>query len=555
MRTISPAWAARAVVVVAALGTFARGIPRPLMESWDDRRFLIEFEPVQRVSWDSLVRIFSEVHFQAWHPLHLLSYWIDVPWVGPSGPVIHAVNAVLWALALLLALRVLERLGLPLWAAALGTLAFGLHPVQVEAVTWATGRKEIVALALACSAILAHLRSEGPWDRAAWVSRVLYVLAAMAKTTVLPLPVVLFLIDVLLRDVRWRAAALRQAPAAAIGVAFAGLVVSIWSAHEMIRPGEGGDEGTGSASLVAATYTHYLRTALFPAENAPVYPIYRHGEVPLSGWLGPLALAVAFAIARRARAPRAQLAIAGFAVMLLPVSNLIPVYFQFQDRYLSLPLLPLGFGFGAAAAWVGAKIQNPKWAGAAIGAVLVAALAARTVQYQEAWSGDLRLWQHAAATHPTSFYAWMKVGEILRDQGRLEASAGAYARAVDVAPELRLGHAAVFNVAALRDERDEDISPSRALAYAERYHAALDDANALRELAGEMASRGYRDAVILALGRSLDLAPVDDDRLEQAAARRLASGELWLARFYLSRMTRDPILPALRELDATLTPP
>ncbi len=539
---------ARAAVAVAAVATFARGVANPLVASWDDGRFLIDFEPVKHVSLDSLARIWGEEHFQAWHPLHLLSYWIDVPWVGPTGPPIHAVNLALWVIALLLVLRVFERLGLPLWAAVLGTLAYGLHPIQVEAVTWATGRKEIVTLMLACGAVLLHLRSAGPLDRSAWGSRALYVLAAMAKTTVLPLPGLLFLADVLLREVPWKRALVRQVPALAIGAAFSGLVVTIWSDYEMIRPGDEGQVGPGSVSLVAATFTHYLEMAFFPAGNAPVYPIYRAGEIGPGAWIGPLAIVVAFALAWRAGARRAVLAIAGFAVMLLPVSNVIPVYFQFQDRYLSLPLLPLGFGFGAALAWAVEHARRVPWAPWAAAVALVAALGLRTAQYTEAWSSDLRLWEHTVATHPTGFYAWMKLGEVQRDAGRLDASVRAYGRAVEVAPALRLGHAGFFNAVALRDERTQGLAPSRALDHAERYHASLDDAAALRDLAGRMAGDGYRDAALLALGRSLDLEPVDDDRLERAAATRLARGERWLARFYVARMSRPPVLSELRAL-------
>lgn len=550
------------MVAAAAVATFARGVGHPLLASWDDGRFLIDFEPVQRVSLESLHRIWTEVHFQAWHPLHLMSYWIDVPWAGPNGPVVHAVNLALWAAALLVVLRVFERLGLPAWAAVAGTLAYGLHPIQVEAVTWATGRKEILALLLASGSILLHLRSTGATDRSAWGSRALYVLAAMAKTTVLPLPGLLFLVDALLRGVPWKRALVRQLPAVAIGAGFSALVVAIWSDYEMIRPGEGGETTAGSVSLVAATYTHYLRMALWPFDNAPVYPIYRSGEIPLAAWVGPLALAAAFALARRLREPGAQLALAGFAVMLLPVSNLIPVYFQFQDRYLSLPLLPLAFGFGAAVAWGAKRARGGgRWVPWIAAAALVAGLAARTVQYQSAWAGDLRLWQHTVSTHPKAFYAWMKLGELQRDAGRYDAALRAYGRAIDVAPELRLGHAAVFNTVALRDEARAGIEPSRALAHAERYHASIDDPLALRDLAARMAEEGYRDAMLLALGRSLDLEPVADDRLERAAATRLAQGEEWLARFYLERMGREPFLPELRDFvgapdaEAPVTPP
>ncbi|RMH21489.1 MAG: hypothetical protein D6701_02380, partial [Gemmatimonadetes bacterium] len=151
-------WLDDVLVVAAAALTFARGVLHPLMSSWDDRRFLIEFEPVQRISLENLVRIWSEPHFEAYHPLHLMSYWLDVPLFGPSGPVIHAVSLALWCGALLLVRRVMLAWGLGRTAALLATLAYGLHPVQVEAVTWATGRKE------EAHALWKQLLSEDPSD-------------------------------------------------------------------------------------------------------------------------------------------------------------------------------------------------------------------------------------------------------------------------------------------------------------------------------------------------------------------------------------------------------
>ena len=68
-------WTARGIVAVAAAAVFARGVPGPLL-IWDDRRFLVDNIDVQEVSIESLSSIFGKVHFQAWHPLHLLAYWL-----------------------------------------------------------------------------------------------------------------------------------------------------------------------------------------------------------------------------------------------------------------------------------------------------------------------------------------------------------------------------------------------------------------------------------------------------------------------------------------------
>lgn len=537
------AWIAGAVVVVAALATFARGVGGPLVESWDDRRFLIENELVRRVSWDALVEIWSGPHFEAFHPLHLMSYWLDVPWAGPSGPVVHAVSLALWCVALLVVLALMRRLGLALVPALLATLFFGLHTVQVEAVTWATGRKEILAIGLAAGSVLAHLGSERWSDRSAWLSRALYVLAALAKTTVLPLPLVLFAADVLLRKRDARSAAVAQAPALAIGVALGALVIGIWRANEMIREGS---EGTSSALLVLATYAHHLGTALFPVDVSPLYPLARD-EAPSAGLalLGSGALVAAMALAWREReselGARVLFGLVTFVVLLAPASNVVPVYFQWQDRYLALPLLGLAFVLGALL-----HAAREKRAVLALAGALIALLAVRTAAYQEAWASDRALWEHAVRVHPRAFYAWMKLGEVRRDAGEHDRALRAYQEAIEIAPQLRLGHAAFMSALLLRDEARHEIAPSRAQELAARFMTRMDDPIALRELAGELSAAGYRDGVTYALARSMDIDPIDDDRLERAALMQLTQGNEWLARFYMSRMQRDPVTPALQ---------
>src|SRR5687767_10515584 len=90
---------ARGIVAVAAVAAFGRGVPHALLDGWDDDRFLGS-ELVREVSLEHFLAIWSGPHFQAYHPLHLLSYWIDAPLSGASGPVIHAVSLALWILAL-----------------------------------------------------------------------------------------------------------------------------------------------------------------------------------------------------------------------------------------------------------------------------------------------------------------------------------------------------------------------------------------------------------------------------------------------------------------------
>lgn len=149
---------ATVVITVLTLATFARGLSYPLMLPWDDGAFIVRKPDVHEISAASLRRIFTENRHAGYQPLTRMSYWLDVPWFGAQPFVLHAVNAGLGCASLALRVRVVVAYGLSVPAATFSTLVFGVHPVQVEVFTWATERKDIVALGLALSGSRAR-----PW--------------------------------------------------------------------------------------------------------------------------------------------------------------------------------------------------------------------------------------------------------------------------------------------------------------------------------------------------------------------------------------------------------
>lgn len=531
-----------ALICIATLLTFARAIPYPLQTSWDDGRFLIDDPYVHAVSLRNLLAIFTQPHFEAYHPLHLLAYWIDVPWFGANALVLHTVNALLWCAALCALYGCMRALGIGERSALLGTLLCGLHPVQVEAVSWATGRKDVLALLFTAASMLLHLRSRAGNDRAAWSSHACFLCAALSKTTALPLPLFLIALDRLARGSDVRAALGRQLPKLVIALGLGCGVVAIWEHNEMLR------ETSGGAALaplrLSITWSHQLATALWPSANAPMYSTRALSTPSFGAFVGPLAFALACIALARARLWLALAGLVGFALWMLPVSNLVPMYFPLQDRYLSLPLVGLTLAF---AALLDAK---PTRTDLVFATLLVLALAARSVQYQGVWRSELALWGHAASTQPEAEYAWLKLSEVRRDAHDLEGAIAAARAHVSVAPERRLAWAGLFEVTALRDERNHGIAPSRARELARRYYDALDDAAALRRLAGELLAGGYLRALELPLSRSLALELPEDALLEAAALTQTRAGRGSIAQLYLRAMRRPSQRPELASLPA-----
>ncbi len=542
----SSPWVPRLILVIASAIAWARTLGSPLVRSWDDGHFLDpDANPTLTPSLGAFVSAWSEIRFDAYQPLHLLSYWIDTPWLGVSGPVVHATNLVMWIGVVLLFARALERLGLSRASATVAALVFAVHPTAMEVVGWGTGRKDLVALLFSMGALHFHLDAKTPFDRAAWIGRALFAGAMLGKTASAPLPVVLFAIDVWCARRSARDALLQQLPAALVALALGGLVLSIWRSHDMIR-GMGSDQTEVELAVVPATITHYLAVAVFPDALTPMYAFERDDPSPTwQVWLGPLLFVVAIGLAWRVRAksPTHALLGAGLVVALLylaPVSNVVPLYFQWADRYLVWMSIGLVMTLGAALdlAFTGADAWRRI---AVVGAVIAAPLTARSVQYAEVWTSDLRLWGHAVHVEPRSYYAWLKLGEVTREAHQYGRALDAYAEAIEIAPDLRVGHAAFVYTLGLRDEQRFDIVPSNALDHSERFLRLMDDAQGLRDLASDMNEQGYRQAMTYVLSRSFDLEPVRDDQLEHAVAVQLENGNLWLARFYLSRMQNRPL--------------
>src|SRR5207248_1057390 len=73
--------------------------------------------------------------------------------------VFHALNLILHLASVTLAYALLRQLVGRDWPAAVGALIFAIHPVQVEAVAWVSGAKDLLAGALSLAALWMYLLS------------------------------------------------------------------------------------------------------------------------------------------------------------------------------------------------------------------------------------------------------------------------------------------------------------------------------------------------------------------------------------------------------------
>jgi tetratricopeptide (TPR) repeat protein len=506
---------AAAVVAVAAVVAMAPGLSGELL-NWDDDRFVAQNELVHGFDAARVRALFAAPRFEAYHPLHLVSYMADFELFGLWAPGYKLHNLALYLLCLVLLFLVARRMGLDRTSAWAATLLFAVHPLHVEAVVWVTARKETLSLALMLGSALAYLRAASWHDRYGLASAALFVAALLTKTSTVVLPALLLAADLLVLRRPLRAAAVRLAPLAVAAAVVGAYVLTLWTEHEMARPlPERG--AVGLVALVGETGWHYLRTMAFPVALSPVYPIDRVGAFGVEAAAGFAAWAALVVAAVRSRDRWLALGVVWAAVALAPVSNVVPVYFFVQDRYAFVATVGAAL---AAGRLVGSGSERgwPRLAGALLAVTAAALLVAAAAQARH-WRTSLDLWRHATAAQPDAYYGHLALGHTLRDAGDLDGAVTAYERAIALEPAFPTARIALC----LADARRNAARRGRPEAEVDRVGAALGQhwrsPAQLRRLAAQVAVLGYHGCAILAESRASDLDPPGPEELVRAASR------------------------------------
>jgi len=407
---LSPAfWHAAACVslVVLTAGTFSNAL-RDQFVSYDDWFLVEENTRIRSLSPAKVADLFIRRSSQgAWQPLRELSYAFDYAVWGLDPFGYHLTNLVLHsanvALVYALVLWLLRRQPLAWIAAA----AFAVHPVQVEAVTWVAGRRDVLYGFFFLLSILAFLWGERAYRqgrRWAWpyaASLVCLLLALLSKPSAVMLPALLVLAIVLFDDSRdplWVRLAV-VAPHGLIALAIAIVQFVCASDAKVVKSRA---IGTQLASM-PWTFATYWRLLFFPVHLATP-----HSRVPLTwayerqtiliclaAWIGVLVLLWV-------AAPRRIIAVfclGWWFIILLPVSNLLSLSMLVAERYMYMPIIGL-CALGAdivGSAWE----RRPKIVTVCAVAVL-AALVWRTHTRNPVWYDGRSFWRDGVTKWPRS---------------------------------------------------------------------------------------------------------------------------------------------------------
>lgn len=527
-------------VVLSAVALHARAVGHGFV-SWDDGRFITANPLFAAGGWTYVRAALTRVQFEAYHPLHLLSYLPD-RWLWPHHAAgFHAVNLVLFGLDVFLLFRLACRHA-GLAGAAAATMLFVAHPLCVEPIDWISGRKDLLADAFFVGVLLIEDRRRVDDVRVSSAGLALFVAALLSKTTTLCLPPLLWCWLVWMRRTTARVATRRAVPYAFLGLVPAVAVVTIWRQNNMI-----GARPVAAPIDVLATLATYARRTVWPSDLAAIYPPEMPAAVVSAALAG--ALAVAVILSWRRLPPPARFALVAFPVALLPVANIVPVEFRFADRY---AFLALGILVPPTAVGLEALFRGTKGSRAVAIAGVVAAmvsLAAVTLAQTATWASSRALWARAASAHPDAFLARLNYGQELVELHDWAGARDQFQVVVRKYPLDPRAYFGLFYLYASRAEAQGRIPPGTARKWLAAFVAAKEAPAEFDALLTTVPRTVCAECVDALLLMRLRRWPKPDGELRRAARAALDEGIPDAALVILDGVV-DKDSPEWRELDA-----
>ncbi|MCI0621966.1 MAG: hypothetical protein L0387_09890 [Acidobacteria bacterium] len=367
--------------------------------NWDDQEYVVKNPFIRSFSLANLNRIVSEPYFANYAPVTLLSYALDYKlWkLNPTGYHFH--NVVLHLACVWVLFSLLGRMGLPRIAVLIVVCLFAIHPVNVESVSWASERKNLLAtlfflLSLDQYSRYSHERSNLNY----LLSLLCFLLSILAKASTIVAPLAFVAFDYCFSRKKLRDLSLYdKLPFIAFAeihaffsIHAAGVVGALTSYHK----------GGALLSLIACgqLFKDYLVLLFWPKNLDPLilpeaFPAFRQITLWLQFFLGGATLAILFRLSRKL-----FFWCSFFVIFLIPVLNVIPLPVMMAHRYLYIPQIGIWVIFGLSLHWLVQILKPFQLARVTTWGLLgcwLMFLAYQTFEHAKVYRNSYSLWSHA----------------------------------------------------------------------------------------------------------------------------------------------------------------
>ena len=431
-----------------------------------DKRPLVENLAYRGLGWTQLQWMFTGFHFRQFQPVAWLSFGINYLfwWADPFGyhltnVFVHIVNTVLFyclSMALFVRWKKIDSypgvnwFGIP---AAVAALSFGLHPLRVESVAWASNRGEMLAAMFFLLSFLGYLKGNAaealgvPGTRWKIVSIGAFLLCLLAGPSGLFLPVILWGIDHYITKSQTlppdgtRAAVLgplfRTAPYLFLSCAYV-VVTLVARGYDPTLQSNYRENFLIRFLYQLGAPAFYFWKAVLPIGLAPAYDFT---VWPVTAFIAASIFLCGFVIAQRKKWPALVPLLLAYLLLLLPIfREEFPAEQILADRFTYLAALPwallIAVGVERGLSLVAVRrLGSPTLVSAALCVVVgITTVAVLTWRELPVWRNSETLWSNASAVNPSSS-AYHNLAMLYESQGKYDDAVMSYQRAVELNPQ------------------------------------------------------------------------------------------------------------------------
>lgn len=382
---------------------------------WDDGQTIHHNPRLNPPTWEGVryywrhayMGLYVPVTYSAWSGLAAIAQLptADENGIALNPYVFHTANVLVHVVNALVVYAILKRAVKNPWAAGMGAMVFGVHPVQVETVGWVSGMKDLLCGTFVLLSVWQYViyaqatKAVHPRDRrwCYWGALACAGIGTLCKPTAVVAPLLLAGVDRWIVGRSWR-----EVGRAVWPFALAVLPCITWT--KMVQDVTSQVPMWAKPLVAGDAVAFYMCKIIWPANLAADYgrnPAYAMGRWWF--WVTWGVPAVVAGILWLGRQRRPMLMAAGWLFVggLAPVLGFLPFMFQsystVADHYLYLPML----GFAVGTAWVVATWPSRQLA---VGAVcILVAMVARSVTQAGVWHDDESLARHGLAVNGRSF--------------------------------------------------------------------------------------------------------------------------------------------------------
>ncbi len=502
-------------VLLAILGltllVYLPGVIRNDFVSLDDILLITNNDKVHGFSPEHLWRAFTSYDPELYVPLTLFTYQVEYTIAGLHPLLYHFDNLLLHLGSIILVYACIRRIAdnesLGICCAAI----FALHPLNVEAVSWAAARKDVLSGFLMLLSLWGFLRfresEDSKWYK---LSLTAFGCALLAKVSIVLLPISFIMLDVVRKDFRLQKVCKEFAPFAALMIVF-GLIAAFGKTTQIHDVGIG-DQILLSAKAVVVTIGRFL----LPVGLNAYYPQTTPVAVNLF-----FVLFVFFVLALiitswklHSTFPLFSWGIAFFLLAMLPsFMNFLKkgMLFVTSDRYAYIGMIGLALALGSLLYPLRKRISE--YAAQIVGCLALCVLAGASLVQAQTWKDSIALYERALAVHPKFAPALNNLGAAVYMLGEADRSLALYEEAIASDPTLT----SAYNNIALHRRKKGDLegaltSLKKGLSMIPPDRRAFEEEITAWSLLGSLLDeRGESDAALAAFAKGAERAPESPD--------------------------------------------